>query len=175
MTAPNFWIKRRSKNWTGGRTDLHFSDVWEGVENHILSFNDAELAELKKVLAVGEIPCGECPAAKVYMEQPKYVAEISSDVALTMRRVQALENEVTHIKEDLSGHAGKHMSDNLVDKVGSLTINERQLRDRVTSMETEINKLKNFHYHTDHVYKDNIQKRLEGLEELARRLFHYEG
>lgn len=186
MTQPNFWIKKRShKTFTTGCTELHFASNWDltNSRSNVISFNDQELSELRAVLAVGTNPCGECPAAKVYMEQPKYVANLDTDFTHLKRyydtlgkrvdaldggseytvhklnhaalsevldayrkRVQALENEVTHIKEDLSGHAGKHMKDNLVDKVGSLTINERQLRDRV-----------------------------ERIEELLRRLFHYEG
>jgi uncharacterized protein (UPF0335 family) len=174
MTQPNFWIKKRShKTFTTGCTELHFASNWDltNSRSNVISFNDEEIAELRAVLAVGSYPCGECPAAKDYMKYKpsdemfnlkkrvdaldggseytvhKLNHSAISDVLDSYRkRVQALENEVTHIKEDLSGHAGKHMKDNLVDKVGSLTINERQLRDRV-----------------------------ERIEELLRRLFHYEG
>jgi len=36
-------------------------------------------------------------------------------------------NEIAHIKEDLSGHAGKHMKDNLVEKVHNLELFREQI------------------------------------------------
>lgn len=99
-------------------------DTWK-----MFGLSDEEIIELRNLL--GSNHCDGCPAFQKFMEQPKYVANLDSDLVLLSRKyenfstsilkdLQMIRDRIVGLERDLSGHAGEHMKNNLVEKVKNL-------------------------------------------------------
>lgn len=146
----NFWIKKyktTATQWQGGRTDLHFAKCWDlqHIRDNCISFNDAELEELRKVLRVDD-DCESCPELQ-QLKDLYAQGKVKTDDEFDVRaRFISIENDLIRIRERVNA-----LDNGKIYKVHML--NHKAISDTL----------------------ERHNNRLEGVEEQMRRLFHYEG